>query len=71
MPEFRGAISVITAKVNKNQRHALRCIQIILGLTSHLCTTASLQSDCNLGNNIPQRLCLWMLTSQQPRGRNI
>lgn len=41
MLEFRGVMSVITVIVNKNQRHALRCIQILLCLKSHLCTTAS------------------------------
>lgn len=72
MPEFRGVIGVITAIANKNQRHALRCIQILLCLTSHLCTTASHSNQTVIWeNNIPQRLCLWMLTSQEIRGRNI
>ena len=71
MPEFKGVISVITVIVNKNQRHALQSIQILLCLNIsplHYCFT--IQSECNLGNNIPQLVCLWMLTSQQIRGRN-
>lgn len=40
MPEFRRVISVITVIVNKNQRHALQCIQILC-LTPHLSTTAA------------------------------
>lgn len=72
MSEFRGVISAITVIVNKNQRHALQYIQILLCLNIsplHYCFT--FQSDCNLGNNIPQQLCLWMLTSQQKGGRNM
>lgn len=45
MPEFRGVIRVITAMINKNQRQALRCIQILLCLTPHLCTTAPLSNQ--------------------------
>lgn len=60
MPEFRRVISVITVIVNKNQRHALQYIQILLCLTPHLCTTAAhsnqtviwetiFHSDCAFG----------------------
>lgn len=70
MPEFRGVISVTTATGNKNQRCVLRCIQILLCLTSHLCVTASHSNQTVIWETIPQRWCLWMLTGQQTRGRD-